>query len=326
MDGKLHRVPVEGDRAGGRSGAYRAYLDGRPAGMIQNWKTGFKCTWKSNGTVLSPEERANLLAEAAQKRIDRQNEMERLQEQKAAECEARLSSLREASTDHPYLVRKGVEAYGLYVNGYGDLVVPLKDVDGKLWSLQRIKESGEKPFEKDARKQGCFHTIGELREADEILIAEGYATAASVYEATGRTVVVALDSGNLLPVAKALHETYPEKHITILGDDDRHLPDREPPLPNVGREKAIEAAREVEGNAIFPTFLESEMGAEFTDFNDLARSRGLDTINRQIELVFDLAMARNTEDQAVERELERDDRKWERQWEEEQEDQVEVSM
>ncbi len=315
MDGKLHRVPVEGDRAGGRSGAYRAFLDGRPAGMIQNWKTGYKERWKSNGAVLSAEERANLLAEAAQKRIDRQNEMDRLQEQKAIECAARLSSLDEASPDHPYLARKGVGVYGLYVNNSGDLVVPLKDAQGKLWSLQRIKENGEKPFEKDARKQGCFHTIGELRHADEILIAEGYATGVSVYEATGRPVVLALDSGNLLSVAKSLHETYPAKHITILGDDDRHLPDREPPLPNVGREKAIEAAREVEGNAIFPTFLESENGADFTDFNDLARNRGLETVFRQIE--FELERGKTLVEE-VERSNERDlqheqDRGWEEQ-------------
>ena len=138
--------------------------------------------------------------------------------------------------------------------------------------------------------------------------------------------MVALDSGNLLPVAKALHETYPGKHITILGDDDRHLPEREPPLPNAGREKAEEAAREVEGNAIFPTFLESETGAEFTDFNDLARSRGLDAINRQIELVFDLDMARKAEGQEVDRELERDDHRWEKQWEEEQEAEMDVSL
>jgi hypothetical protein len=68
--------------------------------------------------------------------------------------------LPEASDDHPYLVRKGVASYDLRVNEYGDLVVPLRDVDGKIWSLQRIKETGEKPYEKDARKEGCFHVIG----------------------------------------------------------------------------------------------------------------------------------------------------------------------
>ena len=317
MDGKLHRVPVEGDRAGARSGAYRAYLDGRPAGMIQNWKTGLKTKWKSNETDLSPEERTGLLAEAAQKRIDRQKEMERLQEQKALECAARLSSLREASPEHPYLARKGVGAHGLYVNDYGELVVPLKDARGKLWSLQRIKENGEKPYEKDAKKQGCFHTIGDLRNADQILIAEGYATAASIHEATGRPVVVAFDSGNLLPVAKALHDAYPEKGVMILGDDDRHLLDRDPPLPNVGREKAMEAAREVEGKAMFPTFLDSQEGAEFTDFNDLARSRGLDTVERQIEIQLELAAAR-AEELKCEHELAIEEYQLDREWDEQE--------
>ena len=129
-----------------------------------------------------------------------------------------------------------------------------------------------------------YHEIGDLREAEQILITEGYATAASVCEATGRAVVVALDSWNLLPVAKDLHETSPAKHITTLGDDDRHLPDREPPLQNVGREKALEAAREVEGNPIFPIFLLSERGAEFT-----GNRRGPWVWNRRLEGRVDLS-------------------------------------
>ena len=41
-DGKLHRVSVEGDKGGKKSGAYTLYPDGRPAGFIQNHKTGGK--------------------------------------------------------------------------------------------------------------------------------------------------------------------------------------------------------------------------------------------------------------------------------------------
>ena len=132
-----------------------------------------------------------------------------------------------------------------------------------------------KDWHKLATQKGYYHVIGELREAEQILIAEGYATALSVYEATGCAVVVALIWRIFCPSQKLCMKPYPAKHITILGDDDRQLPDREPPLPNVGHEKAVEAAREVGGDAIFPVFLESENGAEFTDFGDLARSRGL---------------------------------------------------
>ena len=42
MDGEMHRVPVEGDKGNERSGAYVGHLDGRPAGFIQNFKTGVK--------------------------------------------------------------------------------------------------------------------------------------------------------------------------------------------------------------------------------------------------------------------------------------------
>jgi hypothetical protein len=49
MDGELHRVPVKGDKAHERSGAYKRHLDGRPAGFIQNHKTGVRQNWKASG-------------------------------------------------------------------------------------------------------------------------------------------------------------------------------------------------------------------------------------------------------------------------------------
>jgi putative DNA primase/helicase len=55
------------------------------------------------------------------------------------------------------------------------------------------------------------------------LIAEGYATAATLSQTLGFATVAAFDSGNLLSVAKALHERYPAKQIVIASDDDRHI-------------------------------------------------------------------------------------------------------
>src|SRR5690606_2977105 len=41
MDGKIHRVAVEGDKGAERSGSYAGHLEGRlPGGYIQNYKTG----------------------------------------------------------------------------------------------------------------------------------------------------------------------------------------------------------------------------------------------------------------------------------------------
>jgi len=110
---------------------------------------------------------------------------------------------------------------------------------------------------------------------------------------------------------------FPERTIAVLGDDDRHLPERTPPLPNSGRVKANEAAKAVGGRAIFPQFTAQEKGREFTDFSDLHRVRGLAAVQRQVEQ--GLAQARTTVnardqreqvmDKKQEREKEREEQK-----------------
>ncbi|NJR40975.1 MAG: hypothetical protein HC781_21710, partial [Leptolyngbyaceae cyanobacterium CSU_1_4] len=69
---------------------------------------------------------------------------------------------------------------------------------------QRIAESGEKKFLYGGRKSGLWHWVGtpptDQAAPAPLLIAEGYATAASVYEATGYPCAVAFDCGNLIHV------------------------------------------------------------------------------------------------------------------------------
>lgn len=128
----------------------------------------------------------------------------------------------------------------------GCLVVPLRDADGRLWSLQVINGQGTKLFPKFGRKQGCFHVLGEADGAETLAVAEGYATAASVHEALGWPVAVAFDAGNLLPVGRALRERYPAALLVFAGDDDPNRPG------NPGRTKAEAAAAAVGGVAVFP--------------------------------------------------------------------------
>jgi phage/plasmid primase-like uncharacterized protein len=47
-----------------------------------------------------------------------------------------------------------------------DLLVPGYDVEGKLWTVQYIKEDGTKRFAKDSRKHGCFHVVGAANSID----------------------------------------------------------------------------------------------------------------------------------------------------------------
>jgi len=158
------------------------------------------------------------------------------------------------------------------------------DVEGKLWTIQYIKEDGTKRFAKDSRKHGCFHVVGaansieglqKLGNSPVIAIAEGYATAATVAKYGNVPAVAAFDSGNLLAVATALHERWPGKGIMIVGDDDHKLEN------NPGRMKALEAAAAINGVAIFPELSAEQREQGMTDFNDLGQAHP-EVVSRQL--------------------------------------------
>jgi putative DNA primase/helicase len=217
-DGELHRVRWRWDKPGTRNGAYTLHLNGHPAGFVECFRRGIRFTWSARGARLSPAERKALAAQTAEKRKRRQRAERERQELVAKQAQAILEACQDADPKHAYLKRKGVEPHGLKVDASGRLVVPLRDPKGKIWSLQTIAPHGAKLFLKGGRKDGLFHLLGE--PGDQIVIAEGFATAASIHEATGLPVVIAFDCGNLVPVAKAIRGSLPLARIVIAADDD----------------------------------------------------------------------------------------------------------
>ena len=126
----------------------------------------------------------------------------------------------------PYLVRKGVQGHGVRYLADGTLLVPMSDTAGALQNLQRIAperpaDGGpEKRFLPGGRKSGLWPVVGQAGGAPVLLLAEGYATAASVHQATRRPVAVCFDAGNLVHVAKALRERWPALPLLLCADDD----------------------------------------------------------------------------------------------------------
>jgi putative DNA primase/helicase len=177
-----------------------------------------------------------------------------------------------------YLTRKGVKPYGVRFAPDGWVLVPLRDTAGRLWNLQRIaptRPAGggtDKLFLKGGRKSMLWHWCGDPTGAAALLVAEGYATAASLHECTGRPCAMAFDAGNLMHVAKAVHQAHPAALIVVCGDDDRDTHARTGHNP--GRDKAKAAARAVAGLAVFPEPLPD--GA--SDFNDLHQAAGYDAV------------------------------------------------
>ena len=144
--------------------------------------------------------------EAEQRKQAREQERQNAQNIIAQKCQRYFADRYPASSAHAYLKNKGVEQFGLHESSYGtDLLIPLQNKDGEIRSIQYIAEDGSKRFETGGEKKGCFHLIGKLAEnSPPILVAEGYATGASLHQATGLPVAVAFDAGNLKPVAVAL--------------------------------------------------------------------------------------------------------------------------
>ena len=187
-----------------------------------------------------------------------------------------------------YLQRKGVQGYGVRYAADGGLLVPLRDGDARLWNVQRIaptkpEKGTDKLFIRGGRKAGLWHVLGTLNDADLVLVAEGYATGASLHEATTLPVVVAFDAGNLGRVVRTLRQLMPTVRFVVCGDDDAATLERTGRNP--GREAAERAALAVGGQVVFPQGL-PEGGS---DFNDLHQHAGLSAVRDQVEAAIEAA-------------------------------------
>ncbi|MEC6624356.1 LPD7 domain-containing protein [Enterobacter hormaechei] len=291
MDGKRHRVATEGDKAGTKSGIYQGYLDGRPAGWYQNHRSSEgKVNWTSTGTYqYDPVEAIKQRALAAQKRWDREIKAHDDYARIAKTLSSQWSKMPDAPDTHAYLARKGVTASaGVKLDKYDNLVIPLRNTDSELRSLQYIKPDGTKNLKKGAEKTGNYFVVGgALNPQVPLLYAEGYATAASLHQATGMPVIMTVDAGNMVTVSRKLSELYPDSAHIILGEDDFTKDD------NKGLNKAREAAEAIGGTYIIPQFTESERAlafagaGSFSDFNDIHTSRGIDAVRDQLAPVLD---------------------------------------
>ena len=202
----------------------------------------------------------------------REAEDARLKAEARTKAAAIWQAAQPAPDDHPYLVEKVIKPHGLRMHE-GDLVVPMREGED-LHSLQFIKPDGTKLYLFGGRKRGCYCIIGEL--LSPLCIAEGFATAASVHEATGHAVAVAFDAGNLLPVARSFRARFSHLHLIICADDDVNTPG------NPGMTKAEEAARAVGASLAVPDF-GPDRPEDTSDFNDLHKHRCAEEVRACID-------------------------------------------
>lgn len=264
---------------------------------------------------LSQEQRDSLRRRLAEdrKRADRARKADA---ERAADLAGKTWAKCSPTGESEYLVRKGVGAHGVRFSPSGAMAIPLTDAAGKVHGLEIIRgkqPAGSRKLEKEfwpagLAKKGHFHLIG--MPTSIVLVAEGYATGATLHEATGLPVAIAFDAGNLAPVSAALHKRYKLARVLVCADDDAFGKCVECKAPvtvaagadcpacgkphgrsNAGITSASAASMEVGGAMARPIFADEaareaafhQRGQKFTDFNDLHALEGLHVVRAQIE-------------------------------------------
>ncbi|MEH6564627.1 MAG: VapE domain-containing protein [Halopseudomonas sp.] len=302
--GKLTRVKAEDDKAGEKTGWYIAYDERTESGetiifgSYGSWRVGETQKIKPKGVKLSDEDRQLMKARMDQAKAKKAEAIERAAA-RAAKRAAGMFERMPTKGQSAYLQRKNIVGYGLrYAPRSGTCLVPMRNAKGKIVGLQVIYPEVQEKLGRDktywpygAAKEGAYHLIGPHPEPGEtILIAEGYATGASLHTATGLATAICFDAGNLLPVGKVIRELFPGRQLLFCADDDwkTKRPNGDPWNPGV--EKAEKAATILGGQTVVPRWL-GERGDKETDFNDLQQSAGLDEVNRQVMAVVRPAAA-----------------------------------
>lgn len=242
---------------------------------VQSWDESFKKVYKQfnenvNGELHEAEEFVKAKTQEAEKQKKASNEAAKLIAQ-----EVWASSIEGNAERCPYLARKGLKSlFGARVDAdsAATVKIPCVDSEGTIWGIQSIAPSGDKKFLKGQRKESTFFQIGEIHPNSTIIISEGFATAASIYQATKHPTITAWDAGNLKRVAEIFRKKYSNK-ILIAGDNDQSL---------TGQKAAENAAKAVNGLFIYPETVNK-------DWNDCLVEKGEEflktIINKKLETI-----------------------------------------
>jgi putative DNA primase/helicase len=261
--GKWVRFPGIGKKASNKAGFAFLFEDGL-GGIFGDYSQGIKKVWQAHKvkSYLS-EDRADFDAMVREQRARADTEQAEEWEEASVKAQRMFTGLGDTPPDpnHPYLKSKGVKSHGL--RAFKDkLLMPIMDTRGAVMTYQTIDGDGKKMLMTGGKKKGCAFII--KGDKSKVYVVEGYSTGATVHEATGNMVVVAVDAGNLMPVAEVLIEKG-YRDIVIAADNDADSD------TNVGIEKA---------RAVAEVFAEVTYQAppESGDWNDYATKHGLDRI------------------------------------------------
>lgn len=290
-DSRIHRFRTSDKTIPDNDGYYLLFSDGPPyCGIFGCWRRNIKVEWHStNGEQPKGADWNQLRKKWREAELKRKKDESERHQRNAAKARDLIAQSHAPNPDHPYLQKKQVPCLGpLTENSDHELVLPLQDAEGVVWSLQTIDAVGDKLFMPGGRVQGCFYPLA-IKETGPLIICEGYATGASLHQATGFSVICAMNCGNLPEVAKALRQKWPSRLLIIAADNDTKTEG------NPGLTRATEAAKSAKASLAIPVF-PSNGGS---DFNDLAVQSGLDSVRTVLDSVVNAGLGSRMEIDAL---------------------------
>ena len=285
LDGKKHRLALDGDKGSETAGEYCFYTDGCPAGYVRDYRNGIYQNWKFNFEEIK-DSQPHIYKQAQTKEFKAEAERKN-KEREAKKAAEKIEAIREAKTEfnaakpatdeHPYFKCKKIKTtHGLKIQGK-ELLLPLHDVNGNFQAYQRIFENGDKRLKAGTSYKGAFFVLGGhvIKDGDSVILCEGYATAATVYECIGDRyrVIMAVNCHNLYPVAKSIRAKY-NVRLSIAADDDRQTEQDKGINPGLDAAKKCVAEKVADGY-IKPPFDDFD-DDNATDWNDFFKSHGKD--------------------------------------------------
>ncbi len=244
VHGEITRICDADDKGTKKSGWYIYYQNETVStGIYGSWKSpDDKLVWYSKEEKnLSMVERNEAFGQIKQAQERQQQARKKLNEEAAENAVKLMAELPQATIDNPYLKRKQVKAYPNLRTKGENLIIPVY-YDGNITSTQTIKPDGEKRFMTGGKTKGGYFAIDGNDSI--VYIAEGYATGASIAEATGHKVYISFSAHNLFETWMAIKELYGK--IIICGDNDN---------------TCVAKCQQIACESIFPPL-------EHNDFND----------------------------------------------------------
>ena len=273
-DGLIHRFALLNDDSGEKSGAYCIYSEHWPIGWAEDWHVGASIDWRYNSDNIPKDQLDFLNSQDFKDKVaasKKKWEQQKIIQHNSAAIKAReiFNNSDYAPEDNPYLQAKHVFPYGVKISSEGSLIIPLRNINGEIRSLQFIYPDGVKRFLLDSSTNGVFWSVALDAVNDNnnvILLGEGFATMAKAYELTNKPCVAGISCSGLKQVAIDLRLLFPHCKIICLADNDWQTNIKSGFNPGIKAAQELLNSKLIE-DFIFPEFQENEDGSDWDDFS-----------------------------------------------------------